>query len=84
MELNPNNPTTKAIRDQWHAIVAVLLIKFDLKEVLILHADMEKVWALPEVPTVMVHDSAEGLRIKLITQQEAGQLLEMQRAGKQS
>lgn len=81
MELNPNNPVTKAAHDHWHAIVAVIMIKLDLPEVLITQADMEKVRALPETPAVMLHDGAEGLRIKLITPSEAATLLERERAG---
>lgn len=84
MELNPNNPTTKAAHDHWHAIVAVMMVKLGLTDVLINRTDMDKLHALPEAPTVMLHDSAEGLRVKLITRAEAEQLLEMQRVGKTS
>lgn len=84
MELNPNNRVTTAARDQWHKIVALMMIKLNLTEVTITQADLEACHAMPEMPIVMLHDCADGLRVKMITQAEAGQLLERERVGSAS
>lgn len=81
MELNPENKTTAAARDYWHTIVALLLIKLGLSEIRITKADIDKMAALLEVPTIMIHDHAAGLDLKLITRAEAAMLLEREQKG---
>ena len=41
-ELNPNHPTTIAMRDQWHKIAALMMLKFGVKKVEFTEADIEK------------------------------------------
>lgn len=82
MEMNPDNPTTKAAHDHWHAIIAVVMIKLGITHININADDMAKVHALPELPTVMLHDHAGGLDLKLITQVEAAAILESQASGR--
>lgn len=84
MEMNPDNPTTAAARDHWHAIMTLVMIKQGLTEILITADDIENMRALPETPVIMLHDGADGLRIKLISQDEAAMLLAREQIGSQS
>jgi hypothetical protein len=35
MEINPNHPVTAEVRDQWHKLVAILMVHFGIKEFVI-------------------------------------------------
>ena len=41
MELNPNHPVTKEMRDHWHKIAAILMVKFKVTSVEITIKDIE-------------------------------------------
>lgn len=75
-ELNPNHPVTAMVHDHWHKIVALLIHKFDLGDVLI---TMDDLLALQldfngEMPAVLLHDKADGMHLKIVTEVEAAHL----------
>lgn len=43
MELNPNNPLVRRVRDQWHKVAALIMVKLGHTELKITMADVEKV-----------------------------------------
>jgi hypothetical protein len=61
MELNPNHGVTKEVHDHWHKIVAIIMHKYKLNEVVITSADME---ALPHDIAVGIH-CTENIRVFL-------------------
>jgi len=42
MELNPNHPITRLTHDNWHKIVGVLMLKFNVTDVEILADDVAR------------------------------------------
>ena len=42
MELNPNHKVVQQARDHWHKIAALIMVKLNLTELEITHADLEK------------------------------------------
>lgn len=75
-EINPNHPVTSAVHDHWHKIVAILMHKFELGEVVITGSDLESLrHAYPVgMPSVLLHDKADGMHIKIVTEEEARRL----------
>lgn len=79
MELNPNHRVTNAARDQWHAAVALLLMKFGVEEVVITEADVAA-FAARGPMAVVWHDgiNAPGapaaMRLRLVPMAEAERL----------
>lgn len=74
MEINPNHPVTSAVREHWHKIVALLLHKFELGDVLLTQADLERFLAECPDHVVALHDKADGMHLKIITREEAERL----------
>lgn len=78
-ELNPNNETTSWLREQWHKIVAVLLHKFDLGEVVITVEDLgalTQAFAGGGGPAVVAQDTSDGLHVKLVNMREGERIAE--------
>lgn len=63
MEINPNHPVSRMMRDQWHKVVALLMTKQRVNEVVITPDDIR---ALPADPAIAVHEQADGLHIILL------------------
>jgi hypothetical protein len=42
-ELNPNHPVTQMTHDNWHKIVGVIMLKFDVTDVEILAEDVARI-----------------------------------------
>ena len=43
MELNPNHPVTAGMRDHWHKIVALLMVKFNQRHLEISPSEIAKI-----------------------------------------
>lgn len=68
MEINPDHPVTKAIHNDWHKIVALLLHKFGVKEIIITSSDINRLMAaFPDMPTVTLRSHGEQLIVKLVS-----------------
>lgn len=72
-ELNPNHPVTASVHDHWHKVVALLLHKFDLGEVVITASDLDDLARefAGGMPAVLIHDKADGMHLKIVTEAEA-------------
>lgn len=75
-ELNPNDPTTRAAHDQWHKIVALMMMRMagdgDARQLTVnfKHADIEKFTALGDI-AVGIKDDADGLTLFMTSESEA-------------
>lgn len=68
MEINPDHPVTKAIHNDWHKIVALLLHKFGVQQVTFTSHDMEHlVAAFPDMPTVIIREQSGKLIVRLVS-----------------
>lgn len=74
MELNPNHPTTSAMREQWHKILAFVIRKYDLGEVVLTAEDIEAASRSAGGVNVVVFEQPDGLHIKLVDDAEAHRL----------
>ena len=72
MELNPNHPMTSTMHDQWHKIVALLMLKLRQKHVEISAADIEKLVKNPSAVTIQT--KGEKLILDLVPMAEAERL----------
>lgn len=82
MELNPQHQITQAMRGQWHKALALVMMKNDLKEVVITKEDLDRLTVEgDEMPCVVAHDCAAGLVVKLMTMKEARQYVEFVQGG---
>jgi len=72
MELNPNHPIVRKMRDQelWHKIVALLMQRFGASQVVITMEDVERL-ASSKVGAVTVQDTPKGLVLTLVSMEEA-------------
>ena len=82
MEYNPEHPAIKALHDQWHAVVAAILCKFGLTELVITEADVARLRARPGGTTVLTQDLPDGLHLNLVTEAEGWAALRKARGGK--
>ncbi len=81
-ELNPKHPTTFAMHDHWHKIAAILLHKFvGLEEFVVTEADIVALAGAcgGKMPVVMIKDDADGLKLRIITEDEAHRLAKKER-----
>jgi hypothetical protein len=63
-ELNPNHPTTKLLRDEWHKIAALLMLKSGEHHVVVTSDDIHQ---LMEVgANITVQELHDGLHIRLV------------------
>lgn len=78
-EWNPNHPVTREMRDQWHKIAAILMLKFGKDDVEITTADIEQL-ANSNKANIVCRPSggkagwASVLRIQLVSDEEARRL----------
>lgn len=60
-EINPNHPVTRLLRDNWHAVVAVLMVKFKVTEVEITTDDLVRLESVfPQALPAVVADTRGG------------------------
>lgn len=79
MKMNPENPLVAGMEGNWHKIVAVLLHKLKLPEILVTAADFEAYMAAHPDSAVLMHDKADGLHLMLVTMEQAKALLAQER-----
>lgn len=77
-ELNPENLTTIAMREQWYKLLAIVLWKHRAelpKEVIITEKDIEGInKAFAGMPVVLAHTRADGIFLKVIDEAEGRRL----------
>lgn len=62
MELNPRHPVTKAARDQWHKLLAIVMHKYKIPHVMLTIEDIKAVDIGLNI-TVQERDNAIHLRL---------------------
>lgn len=71
MELNPSHHVTAGLHEHWQKIAAIMMHKHGIKKTVITAEDLRAIEALPEMPTIVMHDKADGIHLLLLTQSEA-------------
>lgn len=72
MELNPEHSVTTTLRDHWHKVVAIILAKYELNDVLITPEDINKIQnEYGGFPVVVASDQSDGLHIYLTDMETA-------------
>lgn len=77
MELNPDHPVTQDLRDHWSKVLAMVMKKCGLSEVMITEADFKSLETGQKMPCVIAHSRADGLLIKLLPKDEAMQYVNL-------
>lgn len=65
MELNPNHPVTSGLHDHWHKVLAIVMKKHGIAETLVRPEDIDAIEKSGRMPTILAHDTKDGLWIKL-------------------
>lgn len=71
-ELNPNNPMTKAARDHWHAIAALVMRKAGLTRVEITLEDIAA--ANAQETNITIRDTGKAIVVELVDDATAKRL----------
>lgn len=83
-ELNPDHPVTQGLREQWFKLLAVVLWKYRdtlPKHVVLTEADFAGIAAaFPNMPTIVAHDRADGLHLRVMDESEGQRLADEVRA----
>lgn len=78
MELNPDHSVTQSLRDQWFKLLAVVLWKYRdalPKEVVLTAQDFDGIArAFPNMPTIVAHERADGLVLRVVDESEGRRL----------
>lgn len=74
-ELNPDHPVTKAARNQWHSIVALMMHKLKITEITFTQKDMDD---FPEDLAVALGDHGDHCKVALIPLSEAEEIIKKQ------
>jgi hypothetical protein len=71
-ELNPNHVVTQSMREQWHKIAALLLLKLGGEASITLRdvANMGK----KQRSNIVIQEKNEGLKLRLVSDTEAARL----------
>lgn len=80
MEINPNHSVTQALHDQWHAVIAVMMIKLGITEMEITPADIERASA-PASQKAVVADARGGRFVVRLMDIEAAMKLAKKEGG---
>lgn len=78
-ELNPNHPTTMAAHEQWHKIVALLMLKMGVKEAVISPEEIARLEG-SDTNIAIRFDDKVGIMLMLVNSTEA-RLLVRQEGG---
>lgn len=73
MEMNPNHPMTEAVRDQWHKIVVLLMIKLKKSHVEITQSEIEQMTS-GNVGAVTIQAKDDRIILNLVSPSEAAKL----------
>lgn len=71
-ELNPNHPVTTVMREQWHKVVALLMIHHGQDHVVITENDLKRLQA---GTAVVVKEENDGLHLRLVDGETAQRLV---------
>jgi hypothetical protein len=74
MELNPDHPVTKELHDQWHKMLALVLVKLGIKEIVLREKDVQRGLNLEGGLNVVCRAHPDALRITLVSDEEAQRL----------
>ncbi len=72
MELNPNHPATTRVRDHWHKICAILMLKFGKTDVEITLEDLELI--ADNEKAIVIDERGGRCFIRLVTMEEGERL----------
>lgn len=70
MELNPRHGTTKAMREQWHKLLAIVMHKQKTKHVVLKVEDIMAVQGL----NITVQELTDGIHLRLVDDATANKL----------
>jgi hypothetical protein len=72
-EINPDHPVLGKMRDHYHKLLAVVIHKYKLGEVVITSQDLINLeMSFPTgMPCILVHDKKDGIYLSIITEEEA-------------
>jgi len=70
-EVNPDNPMTKSLHDQWHMLMALAIHKLKLPEFTVTMEDVEDFNKHRANSAVLAHEKKDGLHIMLVTMEQA-------------
>lgn len=73
MEMNPNHPMTEAVRDQWHKIVVLLMMKLKKSHIEITQGEIEQM-ASGSVGAVTIQAKDDRIILNLVSPSEAARL----------
>lgn len=74
LELNPDNPLVSALHNHWHTLMAILLHKLKLPEIVITSDDVAQFNAAHPDSAALLYEKPDGLYVMLITMEQAKQL----------
>ncbi len=69
MELNPNHEVTNKMRDQWHKIALLLMMRMGETHVVITVDEIEKMAMAPpdEALAITIHEERDGLHVEIVS-----------------
>lgn len=74
--INPEHPVTRAMSQNWRAVVAVLIRKFtDSNKVVLTKEDLK---LIQDNPVIAIKENTSGLNLILVTQEQALAMAQMQ------
>lgn len=70
--MNPNHPAARSLEDQWHKLLAIVLVKYGevIGPVVITADDVQLLQGL----ALAAFDDAEGLHVEMVSQERAAAL----------
>lgn len=73
-ELNPDHPVTNEMREQWHKIVALLMMQRGETEVEITLQEIQAMTLAVEPQAVVIEEKGDRLLLRLVSMAEAQRL----------
>lgn len=73
-ELNPDHPVTAALHDQWHKLLAVVMHRFKIENIVITKDDILAFDDEHPNCSILAHDKSDGLHLSIISR-DAGEEL---------
>lgn len=67
---NPNHPVTQAIDDQWHKLLALVLVKLGQERVVLTEEDVDAIAARPGGTVVVAHSHRDSIELRIVTEAE--------------
>ena len=71
--INPEHPVVKGLEEQWHKLLAIVLIKLNVSEVVITSKDVLALESkFPgQMACILAHDKKDGIHLSVISESEA-------------